>query len=565
MNAQLIPSWAAKLVADGNLTEQQLESIQAAAKRQGTPLERALISSGLVLDEVVAAHQALDQGVPFVDPRAYDICFENSALIPEELARKHLLFPLFSLGDVITLGMANPSNLAVIDQIRLRTSRQVEVALCPASSMEALIDRAYRSPEELLEPTDSGFDSAVPESDRSSRNSSKNARLVHSILEEAVRNGASDIHIEPDRDRLRVRIRVDGLLHETTTLPLSQHAPMVSRIKVLAQLDIAETRRPQDGHYSSQVSQGEVDVRVSTIPTVHGENVVLRILLSSGQTIGLGELGMPKVALEQMRLFLDQPNGMILVTGPTGSGKTTTLYAALARLNSIERNLVTVEDPVEKRLPLIRQTEVNPKAGVTFSSGLRSILRQDPDVIMIGEIRDQETADIAIQSALTGHLVLSTLHTNSAAGAIVRLNEMGIAPFLITSSLRGVISQRLVRRVCASCKKQVTPDVGMLIGLGLDPAEKITFWKGEGCTQCLKTGYRGRVGIYELLQITSGLRKTLLSGASRGAIEDEAQQALACSLHEGGLDKVREGLTTLEEVARIVGLQHPGAAVARGF
>jgi len=352
-----------------------------------------------------------------------------------------------------------------------------------------------------------------------------------------------------------VRIRVDGVMREQAVYPTGQHASIVSRIKVLAKLDIAETRRPQDGHFSMEFSKGKADIRVSTIPTVYGENVVLRLLISEGKVLGLGELGMADDVLQKMEGFLENPHGMILVTGPTGSGKTTTLYAALERLGTPERNVVTVEDPVEKRIQFLRQTELNPKAGMTFATGLRSILRQDPDVIMIGEIRDQEAAELAVQAALTGHLVLSTLHTNDASGTIVRLNEMGIPPFLITSSLRAVISQRLARKICSACAREVKPNKRLTLGLGMEDVEDVTFMEGAGCPTCLHTGYRGRVGLYEMLELNSELRSALLGRASRHEIEVEANNALFCSMRQDGLRRIREGSTTLEEVARIVGLK----------
>lgn len=380
-------------------------------------------------------------------------------------------------------------------------------------------------------------------------------RLVHSIIEESALDGASDLHFEPEQGQLRVRMRVDGVMREKACYPTSQQASIISRIKVLAKLDIAESRRPQDGHISLELDSGNVDIRVSTIPTVYGENVVLRLLVSEGEVLGLEDLGMAEDVHRKMEDFLENPHGMILVTGPTGSGKTTTLYAALARLGTPERNVVTVEDPVEKRIQFLRQTEVNPKAGVTFATGLRSILRQDPDVIMIGEIRDEEAAELAVQAALTGHLVLSTLHTNDASGAIVRLNEMGVPPFLITSSLRAVISQRLARKVCELCAVEVEPDMRLANGLGMEDVATTTFLKGAGCPTCLHSGYKGRVGLYEMLELSSELRTALLSRASRSEIEAEAHKALFCSMRLDGLRRIREGVTTLEEVARIVGLK----------
>lgn len=555
MSPHTLPGWAALLVKGGAIDQAELNRVAVAAAADSKPLKQVLLESGAVLEEHLATARALELGVPYVDPRQYDIHLSNCELIPEELARRHRLFPLFKLGDMITLAMDEPGDLAVIDQVRLRANCQVDPCLSPASTLDSLIDRAYDRGR-VAEPTSRTYqaDRASETADLPPAASNKIVKLVRSIIEEAARDGASDIHIEPDRDKLRIRLRIDGILHERTTLPLAQHAPIVSRIKVEARLDIAETRKPQDGHYTTNVPQGRADVRVSTLPTVYGENVVLRLLLSEDRAIGLKEIGLPKEALAQMEEFLGHPHGMVLVTGPTGSGKTTTLYAALAQLSTIERNVVTVEDPVEKHLPLLRQTQVNPKAGVTFASGLRSILRQDPDVIMIGEIRDQETAEIAVQAALTGHLVLSTLHTNTAAGALVRLSEMGIPPFMITSSLYAVIAQRLARRICESCREPARPDSKLLLGLGIPDPDSIPFSKGSGCPHCLHTGYKGRVGIYEILRITPGLSKALLRQASRDTIEEEGTRALLCDLRQDGLRKIEEGLTTAEEIVRIVGI-----------
>ncbi len=548
-----LPDWASRLAGEGEVSPQQLEEIAARASGEARPLAEALVGEGLVLEERIASSMAMDQGVPFVDPTSFEIQRTNSDLIPLELALRYRVFALFDLEGVITLGMVDPTDLAVIDQVRLRTSCQVDPCLVAGSALDSLIERLYRR-----SPTQASLDAVAEDFEpvaSISQSSNQTVRLVNSLIEESARDGVSDIHIEPEKDKLRIRIRVDGILHEHSVHPLKQHAPIVSRIKVLSKLDIAETRRPQDGHFSMRVSSGNADMRVSTIPTVHGENVVLRLSISDGRAIDLNELGMPPEALRRVEDLLEHPNGMILVTGPTGSGKTTTLYAALARLSTIERNVVTIEDPVEKRLPLLRQTEVNPKAGVTFATGLRSMLRQDPDVIMVGEIRDQETAEISVQAALTGHLVLSTLHTNTAAGAIVRLSEIGIAPFLITSSLRAVISQRLARRVCEACPEEVVPSRRLTTGLEYSPpGGKVV--QGAGCGRCMHTGYRGRVGLYEMLHLSPGLSAALLSGAPRDALAREARRALFCDMRADGLRKVEAGQTTLEEVARIVGLKN---------
>ncbi|MFT5052290.1 MAG: type II secretory ATPase GspE/PulE/Tfp pilus assembly ATPase PilB-like protein [Chlamydiales bacterium] len=557
-----LPEWATSLVEEEVVTLDQMLSISTSADSDDVLLENALIASATVLEEVLTIHMALCANVPYVDPRAYEVQLKHAAQIPENLAREHGIFPLFRLGEVLIVGMRDPSDLAVIDLVRLRTSCQVEACMCPASTLTSLIERAYHGSAGKSSPsqTEAGIGTLRLEAPTTTENAI--VKLVRALVEESARAGASDVHIEPERDRLRVRIRVDGILVEKSIHRLEQHALIVSRIKVLSKLDIADARRPQDGNFSLQVDAGNIDVRVSTIPTVYGENVVLRLLMSDEGTVELEDLGMSKRVLETFESFLAQPNGMILVTGPTGSGKTTTLYAALARLCSVERNVVTVEDPVEKRLPLLRQTQVNPKAGITFATGLRSLLRQDPDVIMLGEIRDRETADIAVQAALTGHLVLSTLHTNTAAGAIVRLSEMKIPPFLITSSLQAVLSQRLARRICPNCAHEVDPDPQLLKALNVEVTQGTKFNAGAGCGRCFQTGYKGRVALYELLHVTPRLSDALLGEGSRDTLEHEAASALVGSMWEDGLSKVRAGQTTLEEVLRIVGVQHGQAGKA---
>jgi type IV pilus assembly protein PilB len=556
-----IPNWAARLVGEDVITDLDLEKVVASAEADRIELGAALVKAGLAQEEQVARAQAMEYSVPFIDIHAFDICLANRRLIPLDIARKQQLFPLFHLDGILTLGMSDPTDLSVVDQVRLQTNCQVEPCLITAGAIRALIDGAGRESgvDEVREELEIENPWNEEEGAEIADNENSTVSLVRSIVEESADSGASDIHIEPEHNQLRVRVRVDGVLREKSVHSRRQHASIVSRIKVMAKLDIAETRRPQDGHFSMKLNSGKADVRVSTIPTVYGENVVLRLLLSDSKVLELKDLGMAPDALQKMAEFLDNPHGMILVTGPTGSGKTTTLYAALARLGTPERNVVTVEDPVEKRIPFLRQTEVNPKAGVTFATGLRSILRQDPDVIMIGEIRDKEAAELAVQAALTGHLVLSTLHTNNASGAIIRLSEIGIPPFLITSSLRAVVSQRLVRRVCQACAQEIQPDPKLLAGLGFQGMDDIRFMAGSGCGVCLNTGYQGRVGLYEMLELNSELNSALLGKASRSEIEKAADKAILCSMRLDGLRRIREGHTTLEEIARTVGLTHAPA------
>ncbi|MFT5051547.1 MAG: type IV pilus assembly protein PilB [Chlamydiales bacterium] len=555
-----LPRWAFSLVEQEVVSPDQMKQIATAARSDGVALEEALISSATVLEEVVAIHMALSANVPYIDPRSFEVRLKNATQIPRHLAQEHGIFPLFHLGDALIVGMPDPSDLALVDLVRLRTGCQVEPCICPASPLNSLIQRAYDSESSRPGSTHAPGLGLAPQLEAPATSENAIVKLVRALVEESARAGASDVHIEPERDRLRVRIRVDGILVEKSVHRLEQHALIVSRIKVLSKLDIADTRRPQDGHFTLEMDNSSIDVRVSTIPTVYGENVVLRLLMSDEDTVDLADLGMAPRVLRSFENFLSQPNGMILVTGPTGSGKTTTLYAALARVGSVERNVVTVEDPVEKRLPLLRQTQVNPKAGITFATGLRSLLRQDPDVIMLGEIRDRETGDIAVQAALTGHLVLSTLHTNTAVGAIVRLSEMKIPPFLITSSLQAVLSQRLARRICPACAQEVEPDPRLLAAMRIEDAEQTRFMAGAGCGRCFQTGYKGRVALYELLHVTPRLGDALLGEASRDTIEQEASRALIGSMWEDGLSKVRAGLTTLEEVVRIVGFQQDNEA-----
>jgi type IV pilus assembly protein PilB len=380
------------------------------------------------------------------------------------------------------------------------------------------------------------------------------ARMFDLVMIQAIRDRASDIHFEPDEKALRVRFRIDGFLYETLALPKQIHLPLTSRIKILAEMDIAETRLPQDGNFNVKMEKRSFEIRVSTFPTIYGENVVLRILDQTSALFKLEELGFSEEILNHFKRLIRRPNGIILVTGPTGSGKTTTLYAILNMINSTDKNIITIEDPVEYRLAFIRQTQINPKAGINFATGLRSILRQDPDVIMIGEIRDLETSEIALQSALTGHLVLSTLHTNDAPEAITRLMDIGVEPYLISSSVVGALAQRLVRSICPDCRTPYQADPKSLAGLGDDflKLEAITLYRGKGCKNCKQSGYRGRTGIFELLPIDEKIKQLIAEKASTQVIRDTAKKTLGMiSLREDGLRKVLKGVTTLDEIDRV--------------
>jgi type IV pilus assembly protein PilB len=374
-----------------------------------------------------------------------------------------------------------------------------------------------------------------------------------SLIAEAVKSRASDIHIEPEHENLRVRYRIDGLLQETDLLPKHLQDNVISRIKVLSNMDIAETRKAQDGRINMKLGNKELDIRVSTFPTIYGENVVMRLLDKASVLLGLKELGFLEDNLLNFNKLISRPNGIILVTGPTGSGKTTTLYAALTSISSMEKNIITIEDPVEYELPLIRQTPVNPKAGITFANGLRNILRQDPDIIMVGEIRDKETVEIAIQASLTGHLVFSTLHTNDAPSALTRLIDMGVEPFMVSSTIIGIMAQRLVRLICVKCKEKYIPDQAALEELGLP--KQGDYFHGRGCPVCKKTGFLGRIGIFELLMVNEEIRKMIEAKSSADEIKKKALALGMKTLRQDGIVKVQRGLTTAQEILRVTEIE----------
>ena len=456
------------------------------------------------------------------------------------MARRNKLVPVFEIGDSLTVAMADPLDVFAIDEVQAHTGLRVEPVLATASEIEKVIEQYLVG--QGGRPVRSA--AATREQEASS------ASVLNSVLAKAIKQGASDVHIEPEEDFVRVRQRVDGVLKEIMTLPKSLESTLVTRVKILAKLDIAEKRLPQDGRIQLKVGSSQVDIRVSVQPTVVGENVVLRILDRQSILRGTANLGLGGERLETFESSIERPFGMILVTGPTGSGKTTTLYSALNKISSPKLNIMTIEDPVEYRLDLVRQTQVNPVAGYTFANGLRALLRQDPDVIMVGEIRDRETAEIAIRSALTGHLVFSTLHTNDAAGAFTRLIDMGIEPFLVASSVHCVIAQRLVRLICEKCKRPMTPPDYLLERLNV-AARGREFWHGKGCRACHDSGYLGRSGIFEVLPTTGAVRDAVMQQLPSDALRQIAMSSGMETLRQDGLRKARDGKTTLEEVLRV--------------
>ncbi len=465
--------------------------------------------------------------------------------------------PLFKIGNSLTLGMADPLDIAVIDQIVRAVGMEVEPAICSQTDIDRTLDKSYGTSGtmeeviQVLDENDDGPEEAVDASQLTEMASDAPiVKLVNIIIAQAVKSGASDVHIEPEERDLLVRYRVDGVMQEAYKHPKRLQNAIVSRLKIMSSLNIAERRVPQDGRIQMVIDKKPIDIRVSSLPTMYGENIVMRILDKSALMLNLHDLGFGDRE-NDLREILTRPNGVILVTGPTGSGKTATLYSALNEISTVEVNIITLEDPIEYRLPLIRQSQVNKKTGHTFASGLRAILRQDPDILMVGEIRDSETAKTAIEAALTGHLVLSTLHTNDAPGALQRLIEMGVEPFLVSSAVSAVIAQRLVRKICRGCKTEFTPDDSLLESVGLPKGQDITLYRGKGCNGCSGTGYKGRAGIFEILIVNEDLRKLVLENASNDTIRHKAESYGLKSLRQDGLEKAVAGITTVEEVLRV--------------
>ncbi len=567
-------------VAQGVITKEQLLLVLEEQKRTGERLEEAIVRLKLADEELVLQKMADYFSLPFIDLNTYQIDEKVIKIIPEEIVRRHHLIPLFRIGNTLTVATANPLNIYALDEVRAKTNCDVEIALSTKEKIKRAIEQYYGLTATTLEDTLEEFvksrgietpvqlveyrktyDLAPKEIWGGPMEEAPASRIFDAIMLQAIRDRASDIHLEPEEKMLRVRFRIDGLLYEFSTLAKQIHAPLTSSIKILAEMDIAETRLPQDGSFNVKIEERSFEIRVSTFPTIYGENVVLRILDQSTPLRKLEELGFTPVMLTSYKQLIASSHGMILVTGPTGSGKTSTLYASLNMINSLEKNIITIEDPVEYRLNLIRQTQVNPKAGITFATGLRSILRQDPDVIMVGEIRDLETAEIAIQAALTGHLVFSTLHTNDASEAITRLMDIGVEPYLISSAVIGVLAQRLVRVICPECKTikpfnpLFEPDLKEAYQKYFtEPITEMALYQGKGCKSCKQSGYWGRVGIFELLQISEQIKELIGAKASTQQIRQTARETLEmATLREDGLRKVLQVVTTLEEVNRVAG------------
>lgn len=577
------------LVTKGYMTQEQLEQVRAAQKNAPGDLGKIAVELGFVNEKQVIEAKAESFNYLFFDfeKSSKTIDPKIATLIPEHVARKYKAIALGKKHERVFVCICTPGDNVALQDIKLSIGAQ-NIQICLGSEDEIMqaIDKYYKSTSEgglivpvheeenetgLAKKETNTLSSEIrqdianlgavtgnlgeDEGDGDEQNTAPIVRLAYSIIKLAIEDGASDIHVEPQRDNVRVRYRIDGVLHEVMPLPKYVDKPLTSRFKIMADMNIAEKRAPQDGRIGIMLDKKDYDLRVSCLPTVHGEKIVMRILDKSSVLLGLNKLGFSHELQSEIEELISQPNGMILLTGPTGSGKTTTLYSFLHKLNTIEKNILTVEDPVEYQLPGIAQVHVNRKAGLTFSTALRSFLRQDPDIIMVGEIRDKETADIAVESALTGHLLLSTLHTNDAPSAIIRLADMGVEEYLIAATTVAIVAQRLARRICPKCKTPYEVPAGELRRFGLknmEDDELVTLYRGVGCDSCKNTGYKGRCGIHELLSVNDEVRELIVRKAPVSNIREAAKANGMNELREDGLLKVLEGITTPDEVMRVV-------------
>ena len=546
------------LVRAGKLSARDLERALAAQREMGGALDSVLVSLGLVSEPDAARALAEYLGLPFLTADDFpDLPPEPEGLLPEFL-KTHRVLPLGVEDGRLRVAMSAPQDVFVCKALGLASGLAIEPAVGLGSDIDKALARLFDEGAEGVNDGDEmgdGLDADAGDFVEHLRDLASEApviRLVNTIIGRVIELRASDIHLEPFDDGLHVRYRIDGVLHPGEVVPAAQGAAVSSRVKLLAHLDIAERRLPQDGRIKTRVKGRELDLRVSTVPTVHGESVVMRVLDRASVRLSLEDMGFEKDTLARFNQLIHRPHGILLVTGPTGSGKTTTLYAALAKLDSVSQKIITVEDPVEYQLEGINQIQVHSQINLTFANALRSILRQDPDIIMIGEMRDGETAQIAVQSSLTGHLVLSTLHTNTAASAVVRMQDMGVERYLITSTVNGVLAQRLVRRLCPHCKTPVQPDPALLqsSGLGRFLSGGAPVYEARGCDHCRGTGYQGRTAIHELLVVDEAMRSAILQGLDASALQSIAVKAGMYTLYDDGLRKVAAGVTSLDEVLR---------------
>jgi type IV pilus assembly protein PilB len=566
------------LVAGGLIKEEQLKRALDEQKKRGGKVGEVLVDLGFISEHNIATFLGRQLHIPYVEIEKELVDVDIVKMIPADIARRVAAIPLYKDREALVVAMADPLNIFGLDDIQKATGREIRQVVATRTDIQKAIDRYFGMSQSIDTATmdfagvKGGAVAEPMEMLGAAAEEAPVVKLVSMVIAQAIMDRASDIHIDPEGINIKIRYRIDGVLSEVRTLPRDMHAPIVSRIKIMANMDIAEKRVPQDGRFQARITHSDsgpvvtavfrernalrmtgdvtVDIRVSTLPVIQGETVVMRILDRSHVIMTLEGLNFTADMFDRYRKLIARPYGMILVTGPTGSGKTTTLYASINTIDRKANNLVTIEDPVEYQMMGVNQVQVNPKAGVTFASGLRSILRQDPDIIMVGEIRDRETAEIAIHAALTGHLVFATLHTNDAAGAATRLMDMGIEPFLIASSTIGILAQRLARQVCDRCKKPYQAGPDLLKSLGIE-AGAVTLYRGEGCPACKNTGYKGRIGIYELMEMSDDIRGLIVAKASSSAIKASAAQKGSKTLRQEGLIRAASGITSVEEVLRV--------------
>jgi type IV pilus assembly protein PilB len=534
------------------------EQAIAQARTEGMPVEQLLLANNIVSADAMSRALAQRHGLDHLDLTAFKVDMGAANLITSAAARRYDAVPVAFIGDrTVLVAMADPANVLVVDDIALMTGYEVRAAVASREDIDALIARLTRLDDVVssasFDEDEEGSGGTEVVELRDSADDAPVIKLVNQVVAQAVEQGASDVHLTPDGRDLRVRFRIDGVMTSTTTVPRKMVAGVISRVKIMADLDIAERRLPQDGRVGLSLDGRHIDLRIVTLPSVHGESIVMRILDKENVTVDLDRLGMLDEERHRFERGFRQSYGALLVTGPTGSGKSTSLYAALQVVNTPDKNIITIEDPVEYQLEGITQVQTNPKAGLTFATGLRSMMRADPDIIMVGEIRDRETAQIAIEAALTGHLVLSTLHTNDAPTAISRLIEMGIEPFLVSSAIDCVVAQRLARTLCSSCKAPATLTRAAMLDNGFEVDSDIEAYEPAGCARCASTGYKGRIGLYEVMTITDEIRRLSVERASADTIAAAAVKNGMRRLREDGLEKVKLGLTSVAEIARVTG------------
>ncbi len=557
-----------QMLVNANLVmEDQLMKALELQKKEGGRLGSSLVKLEYITEERLVSFLSKQYGIPAINLNDYQIDEGVVRLIPPEVAQKYQIMPVARVGANLTIAMVDPSNVFAIDDIKFMTGYNVEPVVASESAIMEAIATHYDRSDALQSVIDSlqGTDTEImdyiqEENDEVDFSELKQqvedapvVKLVNLILAEAINRGASDIHVEPYEKKYRVRYRVDGVMYDFMQPPIKLKAALSSRLKIMAELDIAERRLPQDGRIKLKIGNKAIDLRVSTLPTLFGEKIVMRILDKSNLQLDLTKLGFEEKALNDFREAIESPFGMVLVTGPTGSGKTTSLYSALSTVNKVDVNIMTAEDPVEYNLDGINQVHMHEEIGLTFAAALRSFLRQDPDIIMVGEIRDFETAEIAVKAALTGHLVLSTLHTNDAPSTVSRLLNMGIEPFLVASSVILILAQRLARKICTQCieQEQVPEQALLKIGFTKEEAASVKVMKGKGCSNCSDTGYKGRIALYEVMPLKEEMKDLVLEGASAGELKKTAIRLGMTTLRRAGLNKVKEGVTSIEEVMRV--------------